>query len=132
MKPVPIGSRHRQQIEIKHAHTADAFGNKGVTVVATPMLIGFLEGASHGAIAPFFDEGEGSVGTLVNVRHLAAAPVGATIEVSAAVTAVKGRQVEFAVEAHWNDTPLMTGTHGRAVIDLARFREKLGIKPEGS
>jgi fluoroacetyl-CoA thioesterase len=125
MKPIPIGASKSSKIEIVHRHTADAFGNKGVTVLATPMLIGFIEGASHQAIEPYFDAGEGSVGTLVNVRHLAAAPIGAVVEVSAKVRAVEKRHVEFEVEARWNDTLLMTGTHGRAVIDLARFRAKL-------
>jgi fluoroacetyl-CoA thioesterase len=128
MKPVPKGASKSSKIEIGHAHTADAFGNKGVTVVATPMLIGFLEGVSHQAIEPYFEPGEGSVGTLVNVRHLAGAPIGAVIEVSAKVIAVEGRAVEFDVEARWNKTLLMTGIHGRVVIDLARFREKLAGK----
>jgi fluoroacetyl-CoA thioesterase len=128
MKPVPIGASHSSRIEVVHAHTAEAFGNKGVTVLATPMLIGFLEGASHQAIEPYLEPGEGSVGTLVNVRHLAAAPIGALVEVSAKVSTVKGRLIEFAVEAHWNEILLMIGVHGRAVIDLARFRRKLAGK----
>jgi len=128
MKPVTIGKSHTCRVEITHAHTADAYGNKGVTVVATPVLIGFLETPAHTCIKPFYEEGEGSVGTFVNVRHLAAAPEGALVEASATVTAAKGKQIEFAVVAKWNDTILMEGSHGRAVVHLARFFERLGIK----
>jgi fluoroacetyl-CoA thioesterase len=128
MKPVTVGKAYTHRVETTHAHTADAYGNKGVTVVATPVLIGFLETAAHGCIEPFFDEGEGSVGTFVNVRHLAAAPQGALVEAVATVAEVKGKQIEFAVAAKWNETVLMEGTHGRAVVHLARFLERLGIK----
>ena len=128
MKPVTIGKSHTYRVEITHAHTADAYGNKGVRVVATPVLIGFLETAAHECIKPFYEEGEGSVGTLVNVRHLAAAPEGARVEATATVTAVKGKQIEFAVVVKWSDTVLMEGTHGRAIVHLARFFERLGIK----
>jgi fluoroacetyl-CoA thioesterase len=132
MKPVTVGQSHSIRIETTHAHTADAYGNKGVTVVATPVLIGFLETASHGCIRPNLDAGEGSVGTSVNVRHLAAALAGAVVEASATVTAVKGKQIEFAVQAKAGDTVLMEGSHGRAVVNLARFFERLGVKPPAS
>ncbi|HLI12499.1 MAG TPA: thioesterase family protein [Alphaproteobacteria bacterium] len=129
MKPVALGQSHTYRVETTHAHTADALGNKGMTVIATPILIGFLELAAHGCIEPQFEPGEGSVGTFVNVRHLAAAPAGAVVEATATVTEVAGRQVTFAVTAKWNDTLLMEGTHGRAVVNLARFFARLGMTP---
>lgn len=128
MKPAPLGHSHSYRIETTHAHTADAYGNKGVTVIATPVLIGFLETAAHDCIKPYFEDGEGSVGTLVNVRHLAAAPAGALVEATATITAVKGKQIEFEVSARSGDTVLMLGSHGRAVVNLAKFYERLGIK----
>lgn len=129
MKPVAIGQSHTYRVETTHAHTADAYGNKGVAVIATPVLIGFLETAAHGCLKPSYEAGEGSVGTVVNVRHLAAALAGAVVEASATVTAVKGKQIEFAVEAKAGDVVLMAGSHGRVVVNLAKFFERLGIKP---
>jgi len=126
MKPVTIGQRHTHRVRTTHAHTADALGNKGFNVVATPVLIGFLEDAATECLKPSLEAGEGSVGTFVNVRHLAPAPAGAVVEVTAQVSATKGRQIEFAVAVKWGEVPLMEGTHGRAVVDLARFLARLG------
>lgn len=128
MKPISIGESYSYGVETTYAHTAETFGNEGVVVVATPVLIGFLEMAAHTCLKPFCEAGEGTVGTMVNVRHLAAAPVGVLVRASATVTAVKGKQVEFAVQAKWGDTVLMEGSHGRAVVHLERFFERLGIK----
>jgi len=131
MKPIPLGHRYRYTIETSYAHTAAALGNEGVAVVSTPSLIAFLEMASHRAIEPFFDAGEGSVGTMVHVRHLGAAPEGASIEAEASVTKLERKQIEFAVRAFWNGNLLMEGSHGRAVVDLERFFERLGIERKG-
>jgi predicted thioesterase len=132
MKPVTIGQSYTHRVHTTHAHTADAYGNKGIAVVATPVLIGFLETAATECLRPCCDEGEGSVGTTVNVRHVAACLAGSVIDAIATVTAVKGKQVEFKVEARAGDTVLMEGSHGRAVINLARFFGHLGIKPPGA
>ncbi len=132
MTPVAVGESNTYRIETNGSHTAEAYGNEGVAVVATPVLIGFLETAAHLGLKRHFEEGEGSVGTTVNVRHLAACLPGAVVEATARVVAVKGRQVEFAVEARAGDTLLMEGSHGRAVVNLARFFEKLGAKPSAS
>jgi fluoroacetyl-CoA thioesterase len=130
MKPVAVGQSLRLRIETNDSHTADHYGNKGVAVIATPVLIGFLETAANECLLPSYEPGEGSVGIHVNVRHLAAALPGAVVEVSAVVTAVKGRQVEFAVEARGaGETLLMAGSHGRAVVNLTKFLGRLGVKP---
>ena len=128
MKPVAIGQSHTYKVKTTRAHTADALGNKGVNVVATPVLIGFLEIAATECLRPACDDGEGSVGTFVNVRHLAPAPAEVVIEATAVVTAVNGRQVEFALSAKWDKVLLMDGSHGRAVVELARFFARVGVK----
>lgn len=132
MKPVTIGQSHTHRVKTTHAHTADALGNRGVNVVATPVLIGFLEDAAMECLKSAYEDGEGSVGTFVNVCHLAPAPAGAVIEATAEVSAVKGRQVEFAVSARWGEVLLMEGSHGRAVVNLARFFARLGMKAPGA
>ncbi len=129
MKPVAIGRTYSHRVQTNDSHTAARYGNKGVEVVATPVLIGFLETAAHECIRPGFEEGEGSVGTHVNVRHRAAALPGAVVEAKATVTGVRGKQIEFAVEARAGDTLLMVGSHGRAVVDLKHFFARLGVAP---
>jgi len=121
MKPVAIGARGIYRIEPTAAHTASAIGNEGVHVVSTPALIGFLEDASHRAIIDCYEPGEVSVGTKVDVEHLAAAPLGQPIEATAEVVVVQGRRVDFKVEARQAGRLIMHGRHQRAVVDLARF-----------
>ena len=121
MKPIAIGARGLYRIEPTAAHMASAIGNAGVHVVATPALIGFLEDASHRAILDCYDEGEVSVGTKVDVEHLAAAPLGQPIDAMAEVIAVQGRRIDLKVEALQAGRLIMQGRHQRAVVDLARF-----------
>jgi predicted thioesterase len=121
MKPVAIGARGVYRIEPTTAHTASAIGNEGVHVVSTPALIGFLEDASHRAIIDCYEPGEVSVGTKVDVEHLAAAPLGQPIEATAEVVAIQGRRIDFKVEARQAGRLIMQGRHQRAVVDLARF-----------
>ena len=129
MKAVAIGLRGVYRVATAPRDSAEAFGNPGVRVVATPALIGFLETAAHRCLESAYEPGEGSVGTHVDVRHLAAAPDGATIESTAEVIAVDRRRVRFAVAARWGETLLMQGTHERAVVDLARFLAKVQPRP---
>lgn len=125
MKPVNIGTDYRYSIATGHEHTAEAFGNIGVPVVGTPALIGFLETAADRCLKPFYEGKEGSVGTVVEVAHLAPARANATIEARAEVIASDGRRYRFSVAAFEGTTPLMKGTHERVVIDLDRFLGKL-------
>ena len=71
----------------------------GVPVVGTPALIGFLETAADRCLRPFYEDREGSVGTLVEIVHLAPAPQNALIEARAELIAIDGRRYRFAVEA---------------------------------
>jgi predicted thioesterase len=121
MKPIAIGAQARYRVEPTAAHMASSMGNAGVHVVATPALIGFLEDVSHRAIQDCYDEGEVSVGTKVDVEHLAAAPLGQPIDTTAEVIGLQGRRVDLKVEARQDGRLIMQGRHQRAVVDLARF-----------
>jgi predicted thioesterase len=125
VKPVAVDTQYRYAIPTGRQHTAEAFGNEGVPVVGTPALIGFLETAADRCLRPYYEDREGSLGTLVDIVHLAPAPRDALVEARARLIAIDGRRYRFAVEAFWNDTPLMKGTHERVVVDLDRFLAKL-------
>lgn len=127
MKQLTAGTGKTLAITATSAHTAAALGNTGVDVISTPSLILFLEDASEQAIRHCYDPGEASVGTIVNVRHLAAAPAGSVVEASARVTAVDGRRVSFDVEVRHKGKVIMTGVHERFVVELARFLAKQGL-----
>ena len=124
MKAITIGKNYILATKTTRAHTAHAYGNDGVYLVGTPALIGFLETASNECIKDVYEQNEGSVGTAVNIVHVGAAPEGATIDASARVASVEGRQVTFAVSALWNGNLLMEGTHTRAIVDLPRLFRK--------
>jgi fluoroacetyl-CoA thioesterase len=128
LKHVPPGTRHSFTVATQYRDTAEAFGNPGVPVVGTPALIGFLETAADRCLQPFYEGREGSVGTAIDIAHLAPAPGNSTIEASAEVISVEGRQVRFAVEARLGANPLMKGFHERRVVDLDRFLARLAAE----
>jgi predicted thioesterase len=121
MKDVPLGLTGRYEIVPGAEHTAAAVGNAGVAVIGTPFLIGYLEIASHQAILPYCETGEATVGTRIEVDHLAAALPGRRVVADATVVAVEGRRIVFAVEVRQGERLLMKGRHGRAIVQLDRL-----------
>ncbi|MGH2447200.1 MAG: thioesterase family protein [Chloroflexota bacterium] len=108
--------------------TAAATGNRGVPVLSTPHLIGLMETASHLAVDGWLEPGQGTVGTHVDVRHLAATPPGETVTARAVLTAIEGRKLFFDVEAHDEHELVGDGRHERFVIDLERFLRRIKRK----
>ena len=94
-------------------------------VFATPMMILAMENAALNAMKPFFEPGETAVGSRVDVRHLAATPVGRRVTAYAEVTGTSGRRVDFRVWADDGEQRIGEGTHERAVIELDKFTERL-------
>jgi fluoroacetyl-CoA thioesterase len=125
MKDIPLGGENRIEIMPEERHLASMAGNAGVDVVSTPSLIGFLEMASHGLVLPYCDADEISVGTRVEVDHLAAAHLGRPIIAQSRIVAVEKRRITFEVEARQDDRIIMKGRHGRAI---ARHDKLLGQK----
>jgi fluoroacetyl-CoA thioesterase len=87
-----------------------------------------MENAALEAIKPYFEAGETAVGTRVDVAHLAATPVGHRIVAFAEVTGTSGRHIEFTVKAMDGAEEIGRGTHGRVVVDLAKFSEHVAAK----
>ncbi len=121
MKPIPLGLAQRHELVPDAGHTAAAAGNAGVAVVGTPFLVGYFEIAAHRAILPYCEAGEVTVGTRIEVDHLAAALPGSRVAADAKVVAVEGRRVLFEVEVRQGDRLLMKGRHGRAIVRLDRL-----------
>lgn len=108
--------------------TATHLGSGGLPVYATPAIIALMEAAAVAAIDHLLPEGQASVGTALDVRHLAATPLGQQVRARAEVTRVEGRQVVFKVQA-WDEQELIgEGTHTRFVIDVARFTQRVESK----
>jgi fluoroacetyl-CoA thioesterase len=129
MRPIPLGAKGRYTLRVTPAHLANQFKDAALPpVFATPMMVTAMENAALNAVRGYLDPGESAVGTAVNVRHLAATPVGHQITAEAEVTEVDGRRVAFKVSAR-DDTELIgEGTHERMVVDLARLDKRLQAK----
>ena len=97
-------------------------------VFATPMMITAMENAALNAIKVYLEPGESAVGTAVDIRHLAATPVGHHVTADAEVTKVDGRRVFFTVTARDDTEEIGNGTHERMVVDVARIGHKLDAK----
>jgi predicted thioesterase len=106
--------------------TAHAMGHRGVMVFATPYLISLLEDAAGRVMEPHLPPTASSVGTMIDIRHLAATPVGMTVRARATLLETDGKRFLFQVEA-WDDKDKVAeGRHERAlVLDLARFLDRV-------
>jgi predicted thioesterase len=129
MRAIPQGAFGSYEMIVTPEHLANRFKDAMLPpVLATPVMIMAMENAALNALKPYFEVGETAVGTRVDIHHLAATPVGRTIVARAEVTAVNGRLIEFRVSAMDGSEEIGRGTHGRAVIDLTRFYERLTAK----
>lgn len=113
---------------VSEKNTAIQYGSGCVPVYATPAMIGLMEGAAVEAIAAHLPEGSSSVGTELNVRHLAATPVGLGVRAVAELTLVEGRRLVFTVTAFDDKEQIGVGTHERFVINVEKFLAKASAK----
>src|SRR6266705_3127413 len=105
--------------------TADALGNKGVQVFATPFVINLMELTCNAAMKPHLPVGASSVGTMVEMKHLAATPVGMKVRAKATLLETDGKRFLFAVEAWDEKDKIAEGRHERFVVpDLQKFLER--------
>ncbi len=119
------GLTAEMEITVTADRTADAMGNPGVHVFATPWVITLLENVSSKALSPHLPPGGGSVGTMVDMRHLAATPVGMRVRARATVLETDGRRVLFRVEASDEVEKIAEGRHERFIVsDLRRFLDR--------
>jgi predicted thioesterase len=116
------------EIVVQPPDTADALGNRGVHVLATPRLVGLLEDAGIRAVAAHLPPGASTIGTRIDVKHLAATPVGMRVRARAVLREVDGRRYVYDVEAHDESEKVAEGTHERFQINQARFLERVAEK----
>lgn len=113
---------------VEDAHTAAQYGSGLAPVFSTPHMVALVESAAKVAVEPYLAEGQSTVGTLVNVRHLAATPVGMTVRARAELLEVDRRRLRYRVEA-WDDVEkIAEGEHERFIIDYDRFMQKVNEK----
>ena len=121
---VTLGITGEATTVVVHENTAAAVGAGGVEVFATPMMIALMENAAWQAVADHLDEGLVTVGTLVNVRHLAATPLGQRVRATAELIEIDGRRLVFKVEAYDEKQKIGEGIHERFIVHLQRFLQR--------
>ena len=123
-----IGARGRAECAVTEENTAAAVGSGLVPVFATPYMIALLENAAVNAVQAGLEEGQGTVGTRLEVTHDAATPVGMKVWAEAELTAVEGRKLTFAVAAFDEAGPIGRGVHQRFVIQNEKFLSRAQAK----
>ncbi len=109
-------------------HTAPRIGSGRIPVLATPVMINLIEAAALDAVEGFLPPGHQSLGTRLDVRHIAATPVGMRVTATAEVVAVDGRIVRFRVEARDEREVIGDGAHERVVVNVAKFDLRVQAK----
>ncbi len=128
MAEIPIGTTGEQKLLVSSDNAINFLGMEGARVLSTPHMIGYMERTCRDTVLPLLDPGYDTVGTHVDVTHLAAAPMGMIVTFRAEITEVKERRVRFRVEAFDEKEKIGEGTHERAIINVARFAARLAEK----
>jgi fluoroacetyl-CoA thioesterase len=129
VKDIPLGSKGVFTLEVRPEHLASQFKDSLLPpVLATPVMIMVMENAALNAIKPYLETGESALGTRVDIRHIAATPVGVRVVGEAEVTRVDGRRLEFVVRATDETEEIGNGAHERMIVDLARLSKRLDAK----
>ena len=128
MKSIQIGTKGSYEKTVAVADLASSLDPSLAAVLSTPTMVAMMEQAAMEAIKPFLDAGESSVGMTIEVSHTAATPPGHRARAEAEVTRVEGRRLEFIVRAFDDVEQIGSGTHRRAVVDAAKFNDRLKTK----
>jgi len=128
LKPGLAGER---SIEVGEEQTAARWGSGGLAVLATPFMVALMEGAAVAAVDPLLPPGYCTVGSRVDVRHLAATAVGRPVEARAELVEVDGRRLVFRVRASDDAGMIGEGSHERFIVDVDRFVRKAESRGRG-
>lgn len=128
MTPLKPGLIGQSTLVVGPEHTAESVGSGKVGVLATPVMINVIEAAALAAVEPHLPEGRQSLGTHLDVSHVAATPVGMKVTATAVVVKVDGRQVELQVRAEDEVEEIGSGTHTRVIVNIAKFDARVAKK----
>ena len=123
-----LGKSANVSVTVDELNTAIAMKSGSLPVFATPSMVALMERAACECLADCLEEGQTSVGILINVEHTAASPVGAEITATAAIESVFGRKIEFAVTANDHAGEIGKGKHSRIIVDTERFMKKAAAR----
>lgn len=119
-----IGVAGKQTTVVTTEMTAQSLGSGELPVLATPQMIALMENTAHKSVKPYLEDGQGTVGTLIQVRHTAATPVGMEISIEAKLTEIDRKRLVFEVRAFDAAGCIGEGVHERFIVSNDRFMEK--------
>ena len=119
-----VGMKGEVGTTVEREDTAMEVGSGSLLVYATPCMVALMEGAACEAIAEALGENQTTVGTMLNIEHISATPVGLDVRAVAEVTAVDGKVITFAVTAYDEAGEIGKGTHKRVIVNSQKFLEK--------
>jgi fluoroacetyl-CoA thioesterase len=125
---IPIGIKGESSIVVTPENAVSFLGIEAAQVLGTPFLIFHLEMTARNSVKPFLDEGFDTVGARVDVRHLAATPLGMHVTFRSELTGIEDRRLFFRVEAFDEKDKISEGTHERAIVHVARFAARVQSK----
>ena len=128
MPDIPVGLKGEHKRLVTNEIAIDFLGVPEARVLGTPWMIMLLEMAARNSLMTVLEPGLDSVGTEVQVRHLAATPMGMEVRFESEVTAVDDRRVRFKVAAFDEKEQIADGTHERFVIHVERFAKRIAEK----
>jgi predicted thioesterase len=125
---ISVGAKREEKVLVTNENAISFLGLEEARVLATPQMILHMERTCRNLVLPMLEPGHDTVGTHVDVYHLAAAPIGSAVRFLAELTAATERRVNFRVEA-WNEQEKVgEGTHERAIVNVAKFATRVARK----
>lgn len=124
------GIKGEQSVKVVYENTAAAVGSGVLEVFATPCMLALMEKTACDSVLPYLEEGWGSVGTEVNIKHVAATPIGMTVRCESELIEVDGRRLVFTVKAYDEVGLIGEGTHERFTVNNEKFQSKTNAKNE--
>ena len=125
---IPIGTAHEENLLVTGEVAVDFMGVEEARVLGTPHMIGYMERTARNTVLPYLEAGYDTVGTVVDIAHLAATPVGMSVRFRAEVLSVEDRRVNFKVEAFDELEKIGEGTHQRFIVNVSRFADRVRAK----
>ena len=123
-----IGIQSTETLLVTQGQTAKSIGSGGLDVVATPIIINLMEKTAWKSVLPFMEDGCDTVGTFVEINHIAPSPVGTEISCTSTLTNIRGRELTFEIEVFDNKEKIAYATHKRFIIKKDPFQQKANNK----
>jgi fluoroacetyl-CoA thioesterase len=125
---IKVGMRIEAEQEVTHERVAVNLGSGSLQVYATPAMVTFVERTCRALIEPLLPPGQTTVGTFIELKHMAPTPLGARVRIDASVIEVEGRKVSFQAQVWDAEEQIGQARHDRFIIDEARFLERVQRK----